>query len=456
MAQQELHLTSGSITPQLLRLCLPLLAANVLQQLYNIINSLVVTQYIGEDAFAALGVAESVMNLFIYVITGACMGASVLIAQYFGEENYPRLRQQLFVSAALIGGCTLSAVVLGQLFLPQLLQVIQTPADLMGDVSAYLRIILTGMVFTFTYNYLASTLRAVGDTKAAMYFLLISLGYNLAAAWLLVAVLGMDITGTALATASAQLLSSLLCLFYIRRKRAFLLLGREDMKMDAGMARMTASYSAVAALQQSSLYLGKLLVQGAVNGISLVSTAPISAFTAATRVENFTQAFGQSGCEAISIFVAQNRGAGHRERTYQGFARGAGLTILVGFFFSALMVLAARPLSMIFLSDPEAVSLCASYLRIIGWFYFLSFTGHSYVGWFRGNGRMNITFWGTTIQIICRVVGTYLLVSTMGLDSVALSTGVGWVVIVCFHSTMFLLQWKGIWPKAAPASPEKS
>ena len=456
MAQQELHLTSGSITPQLLRLCLPLLAANVLQQLYNIINSLVVTQYIGEDAFAALGVAESVMNLFIYVITGACMGASVLIAQYFGEENYPRLRQQLFVSAALSGGCTLAAVVLGQLFLPQLLQVIQTPADLMGDVSSYLRIILTGMVFTFTYNYLAATLRAVGDTKAAMYFLLISLGYNLAAAWLLVAVLGMDITGTALATASAQLLSSLLCLFYIRRKRAFLLLGREDMKMDAGMARMTASYSAVAALQQSSLYLGKLLVQGAVNGISLVSTAPISAFTAATRVENFTQAFGQSGCEAISIFVAQNRGAGHRERTYQGFARGAGLTILVGFFFSALMVMAARPLSMIFLSDPEAVSLCASYLRIIGWFYFLSFTGHSYVGWFRGNGRMNITFWGTTIQIICRVVGTYLLVSTIGLDSVALSTGVGWVVIVCFHSTMFLLQWKGIWPKAAPASPEKS
>ena len=138
--------------------------------------------------------------------------------------------------------------------------------------------------------------------------------------------------------------------------------------------------------------------RGAVNGISLVSTAPISAFTAATRVENFTQAFGQSGCEAISIFVAQNRGAGHRERTYQGFARGAGLTILVGFFFSALMVLAARPLSMIFLSDPEAVSLCASYLRIIGWFYFLSFTGHSYVGWFRGNGRMNITFWGTTIR----------------------------------------------------------
>ena len=451
MAQRELHLTSGSITPQLLRLCLPLLAANVLQQLYNIINSLVVTQYIGEDAFAALGVAESVMNLYIYVITGACMGASVLTAQYFGQENYPRLRQQLFVSASLIGGCTLAAVLLGQLFLPQLLQLIQTPADLMGDVSAYLRIILTGMIFNFAYNFLAATLRSVGDTKAAMYFLLISLAFNLVVAWLLVAVLELDITGTALATASAQLLSSLLCFLYIRRKRPFLLLRREDMRMDGAMARKTISYGAVAALQQSSLYLGKLLVQGAVNGISAVSTAPISAFTAATRVENFTQAFGQSGCESISIFVAQNRGAGRQDRAYQGFLRGAALTVSSGLLFSALMVLAARPLASIFLSEGGAVDLCVGYLQIVGWFYFLSFIGFSYVGWFRGCGRMTVTFLGTTIQIVCRVAGTYLLVSRLGLDAVAWSTGMGWVLIVLFHSTMFLLQKKGIWPKATPS-----
>ena len=173
---RELHLTAGPITPQLVRLCIPLLCANVLQQLYNIINSLVVTHYIGDNAFAALGVAESVMNLFIYVITGACMGASVLIAQFFGEKNFPRLRRQLYVSAVLMGGCTLVAVVLGQLFLIPLLRLIQTPEGLMADVSAYLRIILVGMLFTFTYNYLASTLRAVGDTKAALFFLLLSLG----------------------------------------------------------------------------------------------------------------------------------------------------------------------------------------------------------------------------------------------------------------------------------------
>ena len=179
---REIRLTEGPILPLLVRLALPLLFANVLQQLYNIINSLVVARYLGEHTFAALGVAESVMNLYIYVITGACMGASVLIARFFGEGDLSKLRQQLYVSAVLMGGVTLAAMVLGQLFLPQLLAVIQTPAELMGDAALYLRVILGGMVFTFTYNYLASTLRAVGDTQAALYFLLLSLGYNLAAA----------------------------------------------------------------------------------------------------------------------------------------------------------------------------------------------------------------------------------------------------------------------------------
>ena len=238
---KHVHLTSGPITGQLIRLCLPLLAANVLQQLYNIINSLVVTYYIGGDAFAALGVAESVMNLFIYVITGACMGSSVLVARFFGEENFPRLRQQLFVSGVLIGGTVLAAVSLTLLFLNPLLVLIQTPPELMDYVTDYLRIILVGMVFTFAYNYLAATLRAIGNTQAALFFLLISLGYNLGAAWVLVAQLGLGIQGTALATSSAQLLSALLCLVYIRKKQPFLMIQRSDMRMDPTLMRLTAS-----------------------------------------------------------------------------------------------------------------------------------------------------------------------------------------------------------------------
>ena len=444
---REVRLTSGSIVPQLVRLCLPLLGANVLQQLYNIINSLVVTYYIGDNAFAALGVAESVMNLFIYAITGACMGASVLVARFYGEGNYPRLRQQLYVSMTLVGGCVLTAVILGQLFLPQLLRLIQTPQELMGDVSAYLRIILTGMIFTFTYNYLAATLRAVGNTKAALYFLLLSLGYNLVCAWVLVAVLKLGIVGTAIATASAQMLSTGLCFVYLKCRHPMLMIRREDRKLDPELIGLTGSYAVVAALQQSSLYLGKLMIQGAVNGLG---TASISAFTAVNRVENFVQAFGISGCEATAIFVAQNKGAGDERRCLQGFARGSAGLIGTGLIFSAILHFVPKPLVGVFLAgEPESLLLGASYLRWIGYFYFLSFTGHAFVSWYRGTGRMKVTFWGTTVQIAVRVIGTYLLVHTMGLDAVALSTGIGWMVIVLFHGSVFVLERKGIWPKKA-------
>ena len=411
---RQAKLTAGPITAQLVRLCLPLLAANVLQQLYNIINSLVVTRYIGGDAFAALGVAESVMNLFIYVITGACMGASVLVARFFGEQNFARLRQQLFVSGVLIGGATAAAVLL----------------------------ILAGMLFTFAYNYLAATLRAIGDTRAALCFLLASLAYNLAAAWLLVARLELGIRGTALATASAQLLSALLCLVYIRKKLPFLRIQRDDMRMNGTLVRQTTSYAAVAALQQSSLYLGKLMIQSAVNGLG---TAAISAFTATTRVENFSQAFGISGCESIAIFVAQNQGAKKYRRALSGFLRGSVMVVGIGFLFSLLLFFGGGQLVLPFLDgEAESAALGASYLRLMGCFYFLSFMGHSYVGHYRGIGRMNITFWGTTLQIAVRVVLTYALAGAMGLDAVALATGLGWVAIVLFHSTVFLLELKGI------------
>ena len=439
---KQATLTSGPITGQLIRLCLPLLAANVLQQLYNIINSLVVTYYIGGDAFAALGVAESVMNLFIFVITGACMGASVLVAQFYGERNFPRLRQQLFVSGVLIGGTVAAAVILTLIFLEPLLRLIQTPPELMDYVSGYLRIILGGMIFTFAYNYLAATLRAIGNTRAALGFLLASLGYNLAAAWVLVAKLELGIRGTALATSSAQLLSALLCFLYIRKKQSFLIFRRSDMRMDPLLMRRTINYGAVAALQQSSLYLGKLMVQSAVNGIS---TSAISAFTATTRIENFSQAFGSSGCEAIAIFVAQNQGARQYRRALDGFLRGMALNVAMGLGFSVLLALEGRALSAPFLAGDEAsIALAASYLLWMGPFYFLSFIGHSYVGHYRGIGRMNVTFVGTTVQIAVRVIGTYALVGALGLNAVALSTGLGWVVISLFHSTVFALELKGI------------
>ena len=139
--------------------------------------------------------------------------------------------------------------------------------------------------------------------------------------------------------------------------------------------------------------------------------------------------------------MAQNEGAGHHKRALRGFARGGAMVIGMGLLFSLWMMLFSSPLSALFLSsEAEALPLCASYLRIIGGFYFLSFTGHTFVGWYRGSGRMNITFIGTTLQIVTRVVCTYLLVGALGLDAVGLSSGVGWVRIVVVQVCVCLLE----------------
>ena len=436
---KKVHITSGPILPQMFSLCMPLLIGNILQQFYNIINSLIVTRYIGSGAFAALGVAESIMNLFIYAISGTCIGASVLISRLYGEQNFDKLRQQVYISAVFIGGCTAVAVAVGQLFMPQILRLTHTPDDLSSDVSIYLRCILFGMVFTFTYNILASMLRAVGNTRSALYFLLISLGYNIVAAWILVAVMDMGILGTAIATCSAQMVSSLMCFIYIMKKQPFLMPRRMDMKMDGTMLKNACSFGIVAAMHQSSLYLGKLMVQSAVN---MLGTAAISAFTAATRVENIAQAFGSSGSETMSIFIAQNRGANKPKRALKGFAVGIAALTIVGGIFSVILSCFGGQMAIPFLgkSDAEAASLAASYLCIVGAGYFLTFWGHSFVGHFRGEGRMNIPFWATSTQLAIRVIFTYLLVDRLGLDSVAWATIIGWIVIVIFHGTTFILE----------------
>jgi len=450
---KNVHLTSGPIMPQLFRLCVPLLIGNVLQQLYNIINSLIVTRYLGSGAFAALGVAETIMNLFIYCISGACTGASVLIARDYGEGDRPKLRRQMYVTFVIIGGCTLAAVAVGQIFLPALLKIMNTPAELMGYVSTYLRCILVGMLFTFTYNFLASALRAVGNTRVALYFLLISLGYNIVAAWLLVAHFNMGIFGTALATATAQFISTALCFIYILKKQPFLIPGFQDMRLSVETMRETASFGVIAALHQSSLHLGKMMIQSAINTLG---TAAISGFAAATRVENFVQAFGMSGSETLSIFIAQNKGAKQPERANSGFKKGFAVMLAAGAISTVLLVCFARSFAAPFLdaNDYAAIEYAVDYLFLLGFFYILSFVGHSFVGYFRGSGRMNIPFWGTTIQIAVRVVGTYLLIDRMALDATALATGIGWVVIVIFHGGNYLAERYHFFPLKRKNLPE--
>ena len=434
--QHSRSLTSGPIGPQLLYLAIPLLLGNIFQQLYNFAAAIIVGRYVGETAFAAIGVGGTVMNLFIFILTGCSIGVSIIIASLFGKGDYHELRKECFLALVFGGAFTILVSSLSIYFLPSVLRAIHTPAEIFGDTSEYLRIILGGLLATFYYNLGASALRAVGNTRYALVFLVIAVILNAGLTFVLVAWFGFGIAGAAWATVFSQGLSAVLCMVYILKKLPFMVPTMEDMKYDWALLKKTALFASLSAMHQSSLYLGKFLVQGAVN---LLGTASIAAYTATGRIEGFSLAVGESSSDAVSVFVAQNTGAGDGDRARKGFLTGVASLVCLSFFVSSLLYLTAEQGVAIFVGagQKEAVRQGVEYMQYLAFFYIFSYIGSCYVGFYRGTGRINVPFIGTTIQISVRVVLSYILAPVLGLKAVSLATGLGWMAIVTFQTTLY-------------------
>ena len=431
------ELTEGSVTGHLLRLAAPLIMGNILQQLYNTIDAFVLGHFAGEAEFAAVGVAGAVMNLFIFMIVGACTGVSVIFAQLYGAGERAAFRREHFVS--LVFGLLAVAVFagLGAAVMPWLLHAIKTPAALTGYVSAYLYIILASLPAAFLYNLYGALLRSVGRANAALAVLAGAVTVNLALDVWFVAGLGLGIAGAAWATAASQTVSAVLCILYLRRAMPEAMITHADCRVDAELLRRTAHYGFVTALHQSSLYIGKLLVQGAVN---TGGTELISAYTATTRIEGFANSFGDSGAAATSVLAAQNYGAGKHERVEETFRKSLAVMLLMGLVSSAVMYVTAAPLTGFMLGTDSGAAFenAAAYMRTVALFYILCYTGNTFAGYFDGIGRVSVPFIGAAGHIALRALLSWLWVEALGLRAVALATGIGWALVNVFWTVIKL------------------
>lgn len=421
-------LTTGSIPAHFLRLAAPLMMGNILQQLYNTADAFILGRYAGGLEFAAAGVAGSVMNLFLFMLTGACTGVSVIFAQLYGAGDLDGFRREHWLSLSCGTLAAAGCSVLGLLVLAPLLRLIQTPAELTGPVSAYLTVILVSLPASFLYNLYGALLRSIGRAAAALMALAAAVTVNLALDLWFVAGLGWGITGTAFATALSQAVAALACILYLRRMAPETLIRRGDCRMDRELLGKTARFSFVTGLHQSSLYIGKLLVQGAVN---TGGTDMIAAYTATTRIEGFANSFGDSGASAISVLVAQNRGAEKEDRVRETYRSGLVLMLAVGALMSLIMYVSAGAAVGFMLGEfgGAAFENARSYMRLVAVFYVLCFTGNVFAGYFDGIGRVSIPFVGATTHITLRVILSWLLVGRMGLRAVALATGLGWILV---------------------------
>lgn len=424
-------LTKGSIKKEFITLAIPLIAGNILQQLYNAVDAFMIGRFSGQEEFAAIGVAGTVMNLFLFAIVGACTGLSVLFARCYGTGDYDKLKKQHFT--ALLTGLmgTIVLCIISLLGIKGILFLLQTPQELSGYVTEYMRWISMALPFAFLYNMYASALRASGNTLASLLILAASVVANLCLDFLFVGVFRWGIRGAAEATFFTQCISAVLCIFYLIRCRKEMLIRKSDCKIDACLARDTIKCSIVTAFHQAGLYIGKMCVQGTVN---TGGTPSIAAYTAATRIEGFINSFGDSGSAITSVLVSQNYGAKKEERVGRIFRFSMKLMAVGGILCGILLFLTA-PMTIAWMqgsASGESVTQAVSYLRIVSVFYPLCFTGSTFTGFFNGVGKVLITFMGTIGQITFRVVASWLLFEDFKLCAVAAATGIGWFLANVF------------------------
>ena len=429
MNSQTRALTEGPITPTLLRFALPMMAGNLLQQLYNIADTLIVGRYVGADALAAVGSAYTLMTFLTSILLGLSMGSGVAVSISFGRGDRQRMRREIFLSLCMIGG---TAVVLNLavfLLIDPILWLLQVPDAVRGLMRSYLLVIFAGIGGTFLYNYYACLLRAVGDSVRPLVFLGVSAVLNIVLDIAFVLGLGWGVAGAAGATVIAQWLSGAGLCLYALATRQDLRLTRADARWDRACAGHVFRLSFITGAQQSIMNFGILMVQGRVNSFG---PAVMAAFAAAVKIDSFAYMPVQDFGNAFSIFIAQNFGAGRYERIRRGTRSAIAVSMLFGAAVSAVVFLLARPLMLIFVrpEETEILGVGVQYLRTEGAFYCLIALLFLLYGFYRAIERPGMSVVLTVISLGLRVVLAYALsaIPALGAAGIWVSIPIGWVI----------------------------
>lgn len=425
-------LTKGKLTPLIISFTIPLVLGNLLQLTYNAIDSIVVGRFIGPQALAAVGTSNPLTTLCILWLNGISLGAGILIGMLYGAKQYDKLRRQ--ISTAMIAGLVFTAIisVLGIIFAPALLQLLQVQKSIMHISTLYLRIVTGGLIFTFIYNYFAAVLRALGDSRSPLYFLAGSAIFNIIGDLLFVVVLHWGIAGAAISTVISEGLSVVLCIGYIIRKVPILCLGKQWLVFDSQMLTKTIAYGLVTALQQTTVQLGKLCVQAFVNTMGV---AEMAAFNVVNRPDDFAIIPEQNIAHAMTSVMAQNKGAHNNKRIRQSFHIGCRLEIIYGIAAGLIFLIFANPIMHLFTNDQEVVSLGESYLHLMALMYLLPGLTNGVQGYFRGIGDLKITFFSSLINMGGRVASCALLTFQfhLGFAAVPWSYLIGWILMLSFE-----------------------
>ncbi len=418
-------LTKGKITSSLLLFALPMIAGDLLQQFYNIADTLIVGRILGTQALAAVGSAYTLMTFLTSIFLGLSMGSGALFSIYRGKGEESSLRSAVWHAFSLILAVTLLVNLAVYLFLEPILGFLRVPAEVRPGMREYLLIIFAGLLATSLYNFCSCLLRALGNSSVPLAFLAVSSVMNVGLDLLFVAIFRLGISGAAFATILSQYVSGIGILLYVLLRCREFLPSRKELHYNPQILREIADLSSLTCLQQSVMNFGILMVQGLVNSFGPVTMA---AFAAAVKIDTFAYLPVQDFGNAYSTFVAQNYGAGNLTRIRKGTREAFGISTVFSLVLSLFVCLFASPLMQIFVNVSETAVIASGvrYLRVEGAFYCGIGCLFLLYGYYRAVKRPGMSVVLTVISLGTRVLLAYLLAAVIGETGIWISIPIGW------------------------------
>ena len=423
----ENELTKGPVMQTMLRFAVPMILGDLLQQCYNIADTLIVGRYLGESALAAVGSAFSLMTFLTSIILGLAMGSGTVFSIRYGQKDEKGLKEGILASFALLASATVILNILVFAGLDFIIWFLRTPEELVQMMRDYLAVIFAGLVGIFLYNFFASLLRSLGNSVVPLAFLAVSACLNIVLDLWFVTGLHRGVAGAAEATVIAQYVSGIGIAIYTFVKFPQLLRREQGVRLRKSRVKEITSFSALTCMQQSIMNLGILAVQGLVNSFG---TTIMAAFAAAVKIDAFAYLPVQDFGNAFSIFTAQNYGAKKPERIKKGIRTAVLVSVSFSLLISLCVCLFAAPLMSLFIdaSEDAVIAEGARYLRIEGAFYFMIGILFLLYGLYRALGRPGMSVVLTVVSLGTRVALAYALsaVPAFGVVGIWWSVPIGW------------------------------
>lgn len=430
-------LTKGSPAKLILMFTVPLLIGNVFQQFYNMIDMIIVGQTLGKNALAAVGATGSLTFLIIGFAQGLTAGLAIITAQRYGAKDYRGLKKSFAASVVISLVVTVILTVLSLLFIRPMLQLMQTPPEILDQAQTFISIILLGIFASVSFNLLSNVIRALGDSRTPLFFLIIAVIINVVLDLIFIIYFGMGVEGAAIATVIAQVSSSVLCLVYIKKKMPLLQLRKKDFKFEKEEFAVHLNAALPMAFQSSIIAVGAIVLQAALNSLG---TDVVAAQAAAGRIDQFANQPMMSFGIAMATFTAQNYGAKEYGRILQGVRQTLLMSVGFSLLAGAIVIFFGHFFVQLFVSPSETrvFELAQTYFNINGSLYWILAVLFILRYTLQGLGQSKIPTIAGMMELLMRSFAAIVLTGMWGYPGAAAASPLAWIgsVAVLLYSYM--------------------